>query len=115
MIDNGEKVKDITIIKTIHDTDDFKYVNLLASKLTTFDNVVVLFAVKTSDMAKLLFMCSRNILNLNMGTLLKDAITLIDGNGGGSNISAQGGGKNIGNLQSCMDYAFMNIKNTLTI
>lgn len=115
MIDNAEKVNDISVIKNIYNTDDFKYANLLASKLTTFDNVVVLFAVKNNDMAKLLFMCSKNINRLDMNILLKDAITLIDGKGGGSNISAQGGGKNISNLQSCIDYAFMNIKNTLTL
>ena len=45
-----------------------------------------------------------------MNDLLKDAITLIDGRGGGSKFLAQGGGKNSNNLQSVMDYAFMKLK-----
>ncbi|MNN38346.1 hypothetical protein D3C81_1523390 [compost metagenome] len=48
-----------------------------------------------------------------MNLLLKDAISLIDGKGGGSTFSAQGGGKNTNNLDSTLDYAFMKIKNTL--
>ncbi len=45
-----------------------------------------------------------------MGVLLKDAISLIDGKGGGSKVLAQGGGKNNGNLEATLDYAFMKIE-----
>ena len=47
---------------------------------------------------------------ISMNSLLKDAITLIDGKGGGSALSAQGGGKNNNNLDSSLDYAFNKIK-----
>ena len=46
-----------------------------------------------------------------MSELLKDAITLIDGRGGGSKFLAQGGGKKSNNLEATIDYAFMKIKN----
>ena len=42
----------------------------------------------------------------------KDAIKLIDGNGGGNKFNAQGGGKNSSNLEGTMEYALRKI-NTL--
>ncbi len=45
-----------------------------------------------------------------MNELLKDAITLIDGKGGGSSHQAQGGGKNNNNLEGALDYAINKIK-----
>ena len=45
-----------------------------------------------------------------MNKLLKDAIKLIDGKGGGSKFTAQGGGKNNSNLESLMDYAIMKLE-----
>ena len=45
-----------------------------------------------------------------MNELLKDAITLIDGKGGGSPLQAQGGGKNNNNLESALNYAISKIK-----
>ena len=48
--------------------------------------------------------------NLDMNKLLKDAIKLIDGKGGGSKFTAQGGGKNNSNLESLMDYAIMKLE-----
>ena len=48
-----------------------------------------------------------------MNSLLKDAITLIDGRGGGNEYSAQGGGKNNNNIDSALDYASMKIINSL--
>lgn len=44
-----------------------------------------------------------------MSDLLKDAITLIDGRGGGSKFLAQGGGKNSSNLQGVIDYALRKV------
>jgi len=48
-----------------------------------------------------------------MNDLLKDAISLIDGRGGGSHNQAQGGGKNNSNLKSAMEYAVMKINKQL--
>ncbi|MCY6958095.1 alanyl-tRNA editing protein [Clostridium brassicae] len=113
MINNCDKLNNINIIKSVYDNSDFKYINLLASKLTSFQNVIVLFAIKDDDKARLIFMCSKDLKVISMNSLLKDSITLIDGNGGGSDFSAQGGGKNTSNLDSALEYAFMKIKNCL--
>lgn len=113
MIENCEKIDGISIIKSIHSNVDLKHVNLLASKLVAYENVIVLFGVKSEDRATLIFMCSKDLNIISMNMLLKDAITLIDGKGGGSNISAQGGGKSTSNISSALDYAYMKIKNSI--
>jgi alanyl-tRNA synthetase len=113
MIENSEKVNNFNVVKTIYSNVDLKYANLIGNKLTSFDNVIALIAVKNGDTANLLFMCSKNIKEISMGSLLKDAITLIDGRGGGSDFSAQGGGKNNNNLESTLDYAFMKVKQAI--
>ncbi|MGL4949319.1 MAG: alanyl-tRNA editing protein, partial [Anaeroplasmataceae bacterium] len=97
-IENCEKIKGISIIKTIYDDTDLKQINLIASKLVAYENTIVLFGVKAVDRSTLIFMCSKDLNIVSMNTLLKDAITLIDGKGGGSNFSAQGGGKSTNNI-----------------
>ena len=42
-------------------------------------------------------------------TATPNSITLIDGRGGGSYFSAQGGGKSLSNLESALDYAYLKI------
>lgn len=108
-----ESIQNIKIIKSIYDNVDLKYINLLASKLVSFPSVIALFGVKSNDKAQLIFMCSKELKIVSMNSLLKDAITLIDGKGGGSNFSAQGGGKNNNNLESSVEYAYNKIKNLL--
>ncbi|MBU3089639.1 alanyl-tRNA editing protein AlaX-L [Clostridium gasigenes] len=113
IIENCDKIGGISIIKLIHSDMDLKHVNLLASKLVAYDNVIVLFGVKADDRATLIFMCSKDLNIVSMNTLLKDAITLIDGKGGGSNFSAQGGGKSTNNISSALDYAYMKVQNAI--
>lgn len=113
ILNDSQTIAGITVVKCIYDNENLKYVNTVGSKLTAFDNVVALLAIKTDDRANLLFMCSKDFNMLSMNTLLKDAISLIDGKGGGSDFSAQGGGKNINNLNSAMDYAFMKVQNSI--
>lgn len=113
ILNSCEVINNVRIVNYIFDNKDIKYINLLASKLTSNENVIVLYAIKCENTANLLFMCSKDLKNINMNNLLKDAISLIDGKGGGSSFSAQGGGKGINNLQSAIDYALSKIKSTL--
>jgi alanyl-tRNA synthetase len=108
-----EAVKGIRIVKNLFENVDLKYVNLLASKLTSHENVIVLYGIKAESSANMLFMCTKELKSVSMNELLKDAISLIDGKGGGSSFSAQGGGKGINNLESAINYAFNKIKNIL--
>ncbi len=114
MIENSEKVNGISIVKTVYSNSDLKYVNLIGTKLTSFENVIALLAVKNSETVNLIFMCSKNLKNISMNALLKDAISLIDGRGGGRDFSAQGGGKNNNNLDSTLDYAYMKVKQAIS-
>ena len=114
MLDVAPKIGDTKVLKCIYDNGDLKYTNTLATKLVSNSKVIVLFGVTSNDKANLLFMCSKDLNIINMGDLLRDAITLIDGKGGGSNFSAQGGGKNNNNLDSSLDYAYNKIKDSLS-
>lgn len=113
MIEQAEKINNISIVKAIYCNSDLKYANLIGTKLTSFENVIALLAVKNNETVNLLFMCSKNLKIISMNALLKDAITLIDGKGGGSDFSAQGGGKNNNNLDSTIDYAYMKVKQAI--
>jgi len=113
MLTEAAKIEDIRVLKFIYDDGDLKYTNMLATKLVSTPKVIVLFGVKSQDKANLLFMCSKDLKIIRMDSLLKDAITLIDGKGGGSEFSAQGGGKNNNNLDSSLDYAYNKIKDSL--
>lgn len=105
MIEESQKVGNIYVIKKIYESGDLKHLSRVAEQIVAGDNLVVLFAIKFEDRVNLIFTCSKNIQDISMSDLLKDAITLIDGRGGGSKFMAQGGGKNSSNLESAMDYA----------
>lgn len=110
LIDNAENIGDYKVIKQIFD-GDIKYVNTLTSKLVENDNIIALMAVKNSEKANLLFSCSKNIKDIKMNELFKDAIAAIDGRGGGSPFQAQGAGKNNENLEKALEIALTKIKN----
>lgn len=113
-LENAAKIKDLRIIKEIFDEENLKYVSNLTSKLVENENTICLMAVKSLDKVNLIFACSKNIKEVKMNDILKDAISLIDGKGGGSPLQAQGAGKNNSNLESAMEYAFTKISQTLS-
>lgn len=113
MLNSCENINGKKILKSIYDEADLKRINSIASKLTSYPNVIVLFGVRSKDKAHLIFMRSRDLNIIDMNSLLKDAITLIDGKGGGSAFQAQGGGKNNNNLDSSIEYAYNKIKSSL--
>lgn len=113
MISKGEKIQDIAVVRKIYQGEDLKYVNKVVSKIVEGGRTIALFAVTNEERANLIFAASQDINNISMNELLKDAITLIDGKGGGSAYQAQGGGKNNNNLDSTLDYALSKIKQRL--
>ncbi|MDB8804956.1 MULTISPECIES: alanyl-tRNA editing protein [unclassified Romboutsia] len=113
MINNSDKVNDISIIKKIYIDKDIKYISKIASKITESENVISLVGVKNDGRVNLVFASSKNINTISMNNILRDTMTLLDGRGGGSTFLAQGGGKNNGNLEVAIDYAFDKIKKEL--
>lgn len=111
MIEGSEVIGDIKVVKKIYDEYDTRQVSKIAEKLVENQKTIALFAVKSVDKSNLIFASSKDNKNVDMSELLKDAITLIDGRGGGSKFLAQGGGKKSNNLEATIDYAFMKIKN----
>ncbi|MDR3593487.1 DHHA1 domain-containing protein [Clostridium sp.] len=113
ILENAAQVSEIRVIKEIFDGENLKYVSNLTSKLVENENTIALMAVKSDEKVNLIFACSKNIKDVKMNDLLKDAISLIDGKGGGSPFQAQGAGKNNANLESALDYAFNKISQLL--
>ncbi|MGL4774651.1 MAG: alanyl-tRNA editing protein [Clostridium sp.] len=113
MIENGEKIKDKTLITKVHENISVKELSSISSKLVGEDNVICLLATINAERVNVIFASSKNIENVDMNVILKDAITLIDGKGGGSKNLAQGAGKNNNNIESALDYAKRKIKESL--
>lgn len=111
LINEAETIDNMKILKKIYTDETIKYVNTLISKIVENDNMVTLMAVVSDDKVNLIFACSKNLKDVKVNELLKDTITLIDGRGGGSPFLAQGGGKNNGNLENALNYAFNKLKN----
>lgn len=110
LIDNSETVGEFKIIKSIFYNENLKYINNLTSKLVETPNTITLMAIKSEDKVNLIFACTKGIKEIKVNEVLKDAISLIDGKGGGSPFMAQGAGKNNANLDGALDYAFNKIK-----
>ncbi len=113
MLDNAHKINGITIVKNIEFDIDVKKANKIVNKLVENEKVVVLFAINSKERTNMIFAASKDIKNLNIGEILKDSISLIDGKGGGSKILAQGAGKNNGNLEGTLNYALSKLEKIL--
>lgn len=114
LILSSKIVNNISIIDKIYNDKDIKYISKLANNIIEEENKVVLFALINGERVNLVFACSKNLNYLDMNNLLKDAIKLIDGKGGGNKFNAQGGGKNNSNLESLINYAIMKLENQLS-
>lgn len=110
MIEKAEKNGSMNIIIKTYENKNMNYINKIANKIIETENNIGLFALINNDRLNLLFACSKNLEKIDMNTLLKDSIKLVDGKGGGSKTLAQGGGKNNGNLDSLFDYVKIKIK-----
>lgn len=108
---NSQEVKGVHLVTQIFTDREMKEAKRLANKIISKEKVIVLFAIK-SEKAQVSFSCSKD-LQVNMNDLLKEVIGLIDGSGGGTAQSAQGGGTNLSNLESLLQAAEMILKKRL--
>jgi len=111
LIENAEKFNDMNLVKLTYENEDVKYISKLASKLVEYPKTISLIVVKNNDRANFVFSKSKDVPKISMNTILKDVISLVDGRGGGSELLAQGAGKNNGNVDCALDSALIKIKN----
>lgn len=102
----AEPVKGIKIIAYQLANSSPAEVAGLARQLVSFPATVALLAGVAGDNSKvhLVFSCSPG-LNLNLGAILKAALPLIEGKGGGSGTSAQGGGPAVHHAAHALELA----------
>ena len=113
LMESGIKINNISLIKKIYENEDVKYVSKLANRLIENRNTVALFFVKEISKVNLIFACSKDLTNLNMGNILKETIKLLDGKGGGNKFYAQGGAKNTNNLEKALEFSLEEVKKAL--
>lgn len=111
LVEAAPTIGSYRIIKAIYENMEPKTLQSFANRIVSLPNVIVLLGLKVEKSAYLFFMCSKDQKKISMNQLLKDSITLIDGQGGGTDFSAQGGGKSASNLESALDYALSQIQN----
>lgn len=95
ILSNSSKENDLTIITKIFNERSIDYIRKLANKIGDRSNIICLFATINNNKTNILFSCSKDLEQVNMGKLLKESIKEINGKGGGSKILAQGSGENI--------------------
>lgn len=91
------------IIRKVFENRDFSEVRQMASTLCEKDGMVVLFGLKEDNASRLIYARSKNLDPLSMKTLFAPAIEKLEGRGGGSPVTAQGGGKNPERLSEVID------------
>lgn len=90
---------DPLIINRIYDDRSVDELKLLAHELVKDDSVLVLLAGRENGMARLVFARSAN-LKTEMGTLMREACSLLGGKGGGTSAFAQGGASDLAQLDA---------------
>ena len=91
--------QDMNVLKSI--------IGNLESKL---DNGIVFIINKNEESVNFLARCNNSLKDkVNMGTLVKNAALIVDGNGGGSPFFAQGGGNYVERVEDVVSYVKDNI------
>ena len=80
------------IIKKVFFNKSNDYITRLANKLCERENVICLFAIKNKEKANIILSASKNIENINMGSIFREHMHIVNGKGGGSKILSQGVG-----------------------
>ena len=96
-------VSGIRLISRVFDNRSINDVKLLAQYLTKVPGTVALLACKNEN-AQAIFSRSEDV-NMDMNTLFKAVLPIIDGKGGGNSRTAQGGGSRVERLEEFMNNA----------
>ncbi len=111
MLSNCYEINNAKIVKKIFSNRDFSEIKQLSTSLINHDGIIAILGVANGENAQMIFSRSRDLDKISMKDILKEHITLIDGKGGGSPFSAQGGGKNVDKLEEAIGLAYEQVKN----
>lgn len=103
LYEHADEYQGVKIVNKLYENKDFGELRLLAAKIVSHPNTVVLIGTKNQK-AQMLFSRSENV-NINMHELFKEVSPMIDGKGGGNPHTAQGGGSDLSNLEGALHAA----------
>ncbi|SCH42652.1 alanyl-tRNA editing protein [Romboutsia sp. Marseille-P6047] len=112
LIESGKLINDIIVISKIYENEDIRYISKLVNKITEeHKNIVLLIGNDSKEKVNLVFASSKDLKDLNMNSLIKKVLPVVNGKGGGSSNLAQGAGSNNENLDEAIKLAIKIIKN----
>ncbi len=94
----------VRIVRMTSGSDTIDGIKSIAQKVTQLPGAVALLATTSSGTAQLVFARSADVA-IDVNKLLKQALTEVEGRGGGTPALAQGGGKRVDNLEHALDMA----------
>lgn len=115
LIEQSQEKAGYHIIKKIYTAQEFSDVRYTASKLVAHENNIVIFGQKEDNTVRMILAKSENIDKLNMNKLIGEIMPLLNGNGGGHEYFAQGGGSaaNTEQLSAAVAKAEQKVKGAL--
>ncbi|WP_195251487.1 alanyl-tRNA editing protein [Romboutsia sp. 1001713B170207_170306_H8] len=112
LIESGKLINDIIVISKIYENEDIRYISKLVNKITEeHKNIALLIGNDSKEKVNLVFASSKDLKDLNMNSLIKKVLPVVNGKGGGSSNLAQGAGSNNENLDEAIKLAIKIIKN----
>lgn len=96
------------VISHVFEGRDAEFLKKLAHALIASQQTIVLLGSRDRDTARLVFARSADAYG-DMSALIRDACTMLDGRGGGKPDMAQGGGKNVAQLNLAIAHAAASI------
>lgn len=111
LLEGARKVGGARVVRTVFSARPLDEVKVLAAKVAAQSHSVAVFGTRGA-IPQIVLQRSTD-LRLDMGAVIRQILPLIDGRGGGSPISAQGGGTRPDGLESALDQAVSRIAESL--
>ena len=113
LIKNSEKYNNYKLVNEVYEEGDYSDIRLMANKLVEYDDTIVIFGQKNNNTSRLILGKAANIEKLDMNEMIGEVMELLEGNGGGHEFFAQGGGSNPEKLAKAVELADKKIREEL--